>query len=133
MGTASNNKRQQPANASGNDDVGDISQYIQRADYNPTIEGINARLETLEARVGTNAAMVTTVQDMLEHDRNIDPVMTEYVEKHIDLKPTVQTAVDNMDKRLVKAFMKKTGIWVLGAVWSIILIVVTAWVTANVH
>lgn len=120
-------------------DYGTNQDWLKKVDHEADMKDIRDRLEKLEqssekleTRTKDNPAMVVTITDLLEHDRNIDPVMTAYIRDHIDLKPFVKDAVDNLDKRLVKAFMKKTGIWVLGAIWSIVLIFATAWITVTV-
>jgi hypothetical protein len=118
--------------AQTHDDQFDASDYLKQEDYNADIDGVKKRIETIETKIGTRPAIVATLEDVLEHDRNIDPVMTKYIEDHIDLMPMINKSVDTLDKRLVKAFMKKTGIWVLGAVWSLVLIIATAWITAIV-
>lgn len=129
MATLRNNKASQN---NGQGDYGQNQDYLKKVDHDNDMSALRDRLDKLETYNKDRTAQTAAIKDVLENDRNIDPVMAEYVKSHVDLKPIVQSAVDDMDKRLAKAFMKKTGIWALGGVWSVILIVVTAWVTKKI-
>jgi hypothetical protein len=115
----------QPVNPTG--DYTSNSDYLRRVDHDADMNDIRTRLGALEARVGTDAAMVTTLKGVFEEDHNIDPVMNTYFESgRIDLKPAVESVVNKIDRKWVFSFLKKMGF----AAWTLVIALISGGVVA---
>lgn len=133
MTNSPSRNNRQPSPPGSNADYGSSDQYIQKTAYDGTMEVVNKRLDALEARVKDKAAVVATLKEVLEDDRNIDPIMTDYLTQHVNIEPLVKKHVDSLDGRQFKAIMKKAGYALIGLVYTLALIAATAWITTTVN
>jgi hypothetical protein len=120
-------------NSSGTGDYGTNQDYLKKVDHDADMTNIRLRLESVESRVKDKAAIVTTIKEVLEQDRNIDPIMAEYFKNHVDITLLVTTAVDALDRKNFKTLMKKAGYGVLAFAYSLVLVAATVWVTNSVN
>jgi len=95
--------------------------FLEKSVYDVEIDSIRTRLDVIESRTKDNTAMVSTIKDVLS-DRNIDPIMSEYMNNHVDLSPSIEKAVEKLDKRWIGAKLK--SIW--GFVVAILLLIAGA-------
>lgn len=92
-----------------------LPRELQDVASSDDLNELKARVEFLEKRVKDKSAIIATLKETLEEDRNIDVVFTKFIDEHIDLKTTIKKAVDNFDREWFKSFIKKGGL-AIGAI-----------------
>lgn len=123
MPQALNRNNRQTNNPSGNTDYGSSEQYIQKADYDLTIESIEGRLDALEKRVGNHASLAASFKEAFEKDKDVDKTLTALLSDLLqkdELRKALSDAVGKADRQWLIARLKSVWGFVVGVVLILI-------------
>lgn len=95
------------------------------------ISSLSERVAALEGKLDKPEQLAATLEAATSDSKKLDKLFSklfcDMMDKDPDVKKAVENKLDSIDRAAVNSVMKKFGGKIGFAVWSIFLIIVTAW------